>query len=296
MATRRQRSNNRHNAQLLAVPWWVWLLLAGIIFFLLHFIASMNLSGKPPGAVIALSAFKSVASVLRYFVPIPFVFMAAASAFRSLSARPSELRYEYGQSIEPSFSPRHEQPKPDVSKALTLDLLCSLDWRRFEETCAEYFRCLNFHAITQSHGPDGGVDIQLAHVGEPGRIVGLVQCKQWAKPVGPKLMREFLGVMVDAKVDGGIFITTSTFVPEARSFGIANKIDLIDGERLVELINARSPAERSRILAVATDGDYLTPTCVACGIKMVRRNGDAGAFWGCSNFPRCRKTMEMAEP
>lgn len=265
---------------------------------LLRWLANMP---SPKGNITAALSHSFMGVLLHfgaYLLPLAFLLLAVITFYINLTRAPLERIREPLHRREPTYE-QDSDDKPSsaglpTGDDITLDLLRSLDWRRFEEACAEYFRCINFHAITQSHGADGGVDIQLAHIGEPGRIVGLVQCKQWAKPVGPKLMREFLGVMVDAKISEGIFITTSTFVPEARSFAAANKIDLIDGERLVELINDLPATSRERILAVATEGDYMTPTCVACGIKLVRRQGEAGAFWGCINFPRCRKTMEMA--
>ena len=38
------------------------------------------------------------------------------------------------------------------------------------------------------------------------------------------------------------------------------------------------------------------PTCPKCGLAMVRRarGRDGAPFWGCSTFPRCRGTREMA--
>ena len=40
----------------------------------------------------------------------------------------------------------------------------------------------------------------------------------------------------------------------------------------------------------------INGTCASCGVKMVARTparGGAG-FWGCANFPRCRRTLPMA--
>lgn len=207
-------------------------------------------------------------------------------------ARPSEsaVRVPDSSRLDPVyFQDIRDTPDP----TLTLDLLRQIDWKLFEEVCAAYFRCLDFHAVTQSHGPDGGIDITLSHADAPEKVVGLVQCKQWAAPVGPKPVRELLGVMVDARVAEGIFITSSTFHVEAQVFAASNKIDLIDGERLLHLIRKLSPADQERLLAVATRGDYLTPSCAACGVKLVRRTGRQGnGFWGCANYPRCRVTMD----
>lgn len=46
--------------------------------------------------------------------------------------------------------------------------------------------------------------------------------------------------------------------------------------------------KQATLLKQAFRGDYRTPTCAACGIKMVERKGSAGAFWGCQNYPGCK--------
>ncbi|MBR7560705.1 topoisomerase DNA-binding C4 zinc finger domain-containing protein, partial [Mycobacterium tuberculosis] len=37
-----------------------------------------------------------------------------------------------------------------------------------------------------------------------------------------------------------------------------------------------------------------TPSCPACGVKLVARNGKSGVFWGCSNYWKgCRYTLQI---
>ncbi len=128
------------------------------------------------------------------------------------------------------------------------------------------------------------------------KIVNIVQCKCWDKrQVGPKPMRELLGVMTANKVARGTFITSSSFNREAREFGAANGIHIIDGEQLLKQITERSAEEQERLMAVATAGDYLTPTCASCGTKMIRRmtKKDKSQFWGCENYPRCKMKLSV---
>jgi hypothetical protein len=35
--------------------------------------------------------------------------------------------------------------------------------------------------------------------------------------------------------------------------------------------------------------------CPKCGVRMVKREGARGVFWGCPNFPKCRHTMAGEE-
>ena len=58
----------------------------------------------------------------------------------------------------------------------------------------------------------------------------------------------------------------------------------------------RLPGEKSEaLLAFATAGDYTTPTCPSCGVKMKAVAGSGGRpdFWGCKNYPRCRQKLGM---
>ena len=115
--------------------------------------------------------------------------------------------------------------------------------------------------------------------------------------VGPKEVREFLGVMTDRKVSEGIFVTTSVFHDESIRLAVYNHIDLIDGKDLLKKIRALSSAQQERLLKVATEGDYLTPSCPSCGIKLItrERGKDKSKFWGSLNFPSCRCTLAISE-
>ena len=53
---------------------------------------------------------------------------------------------------------------------------------------------IDFRAVTQAQGPDGGIDIILYSADNPESIGALVQCKRWTSLVGPKAVREFLGL------------------------------------------------------------------------------------------------------
>jgi len=85
--------------------------------------------------------------------------------------------------------------------------------------------------------------------------------------------------MAHEKVAKGIFVTTGEYTQEAIAFANENPITLITGEMLMKGILALPDDAKGRLLAVATEGDYTTPSCPSCGIKMIRRSSDRGAFW-----------------
>lgn len=79
------------------------------------------------------------------------------------------------------------------------------------------------------------------------------------------------------------------------AFARDNGINPLDIKGLLALIAQRTPEQQQALLDVAFDGDYWRSTCVNCGTKMVERTRrkDGGAFWGCSNYPRCKTTLPM---
>lgn len=172
--------------------------------------------------------------------------------------------------------------------------LRSLEWKRYEEVCMEYLRIRNCAAEVTCNGADGGVDIKIHD--KDGTLFAVAQCKSWSKPIGVALIRELYGVMASDKVKYGIFLTTSIFSPDAIEFAKGKSLILIDADEFVKLINELNEEDRLKLSKIATEGDYTTPTCVKCNVKMVKRtvkNGQhaGNEFWGCANYPRCKNKM-----
>lgn len=190
---------------------------------------------------------------------------------------------------------RSAQPAKSKPVAWSLALLREMEWKRFEEVSAAYFRELGLISKTIRCGADGGVDATLYAPGseEP---VAIVQCKAWnSYTVGVKPVRELLGVMAAQRVPKGIFMATGRYTAEALQFAQDNPLELMSGEQILSRIAALTPESQQRLLVVATEGDYMVPTCPSCGIKMVAREGrDGKPFWGCRNFPRgCRQRFQI---
>jgi restriction system protein len=152
-------------------------------------------------------------------------------------------------------------------------------------------------ANVTENGADGGVDVLLYSTSEPEKVVGVVQCKAWTKQlVGVKEVRELLGIMTDAGCPHGIYLTTSGYTAEAKAFAEGKQIHLRDSAQLLTLIKTLSVEKQDKILKQITAGDYTTPSCPNCGVKLVARgskkaNRSGQWFWGCPGFPRCRYTM-----
>jgi restriction system protein len=85
---------------------------------------------------------------------------------------------------------------------------------------------------------DGGID-GIIKEDKLGLDVVYIQAKRWdSNSVGRPDVMQFAGALQAQKANKGIFITTSRFTEEARSYvaQIGSKIVLIDGEQLAQLM------------------------------------------------------------
>jgi len=156
------------------------------------------------------------------------------------------------------------------SSAWTPELLRHLEWRRFEELCAAYFEARGL-------GPS-----VVAH------------CRAWSPyPVGLKPLQELRAAMSAAGAGEGLMVSGGRFTAAAAELARKEHIELIDGTRLLAELAGLAPEKSAALLKLATTGDFLTPTCPDCAIKMTSRRstGDGRAFWGCMNYPRCKQTF-----
>jgi restriction endonuclease Mrr len=190
-------------------------------------------------------------------------------------------------------SVRQQQATRELTQ-LTREALDQLEWRRFEELVHGYFDTQGWRPQRSRVGADGGIDIFLYRPGEH-RPGACVQCKAWRTyTVGVKPVRELLGVMAANEIPEGFFVATGGYTAEAISFAHGKPLHLITGDDLISRFRALAEADQTRVVRHAFRDDFQTPTCPSCDEKMVRREADE-PFWGCRNYPRCRRTFKMRE-
>lgn len=206
------------------------------------------------------------------------------------ATEPTALDAEWEMSSDHRIEPAGESRPATWSRRILEDM----EWKRFEDVCCAFYRAKGIKAEVTPLGPDGGVDISL-HQDElnPEVITAIVQCKAWNQTVGVKPVRELRGVMAHKKVEKAYFMAPRGFTEEARIFARENRITLLDGKLFFAMIVRLPDVQQQELLRLATEGDWMTPTCPKCGDRMVSRNGSRGRFWGCASFPRCRSTMPM---
>ena len=309
------------------LPWWAGVGIAVIAYFVCHSFATAEIAvaTKPGefGQSIAQTIVKMIASFAQYILPIIFLAGAAASAIGKAKYRgrfPRQIGTQTASGPRPNEAPGPKSVDPwsgkhgadiyptwksasaEVAQTKKVDatrwsaaLLGILEWKRFEEVCAGLFERLGFATRSAACGADGGIDIHLYRLPSD-QPVAIVQCKAWIKKVGVNVIRELRGVMNSERVAEGIFVTTSTYSDEAIAFAKANQIDLIDGDKVLKTIHKLTEEQRASLLRLATAGDYTTPTCASCGVKMIVRTPKAGGkpFWGCVNYPKCKMKLYLA--
>jgi restriction system protein len=122
----------------------------------------------------------------------------------------------------------------------TLKKLKRLTWDDFERLCVELFKKKGWSVKGNSKkGADGGVDIWMSknHIFK-GKVSAIVQCKRYEDSmVGIKVIREMYGLMYEYEVDEAYIVTTSRFTKECYKFVENKNMILIDGNKLVEMLN-----------------------------------------------------------
>jgi restriction system protein len=210
-----------------------------------------------------------------------------ASVAKAVAARFSFLHRPRDTSVQSVL-----RSKLDTRK-WSPELLKQLEWRRFEELCAAYYEALGFTTAISAPGTDGGVDIAL-HAKGSERPSSIARCKAWdAYRVGVKAVRELRGAMGAAKIGEGVLLTSGRFTQEAVKLAGQEGIQTIDGAALLDKMAALPPEKALALLKFATQGDFLTPTCPVCSIKMISRKStkEGRKFWGCRNYPACKHTF-----
>jgi restriction system protein len=249
--------------QLAVFPWWVILVISGALYVILKFILPALTFDNP-----LVKAFIKSLSIFAPYLVLLLVIVAIFSLIHRLVK---------GKMLE---------------KQTGLDSIGNLSWRQFESLVGEAFRRKGYLVLENlSEGADGGVDLRLR---KDGKLI-FVQCKHWkSKNVGVKVVRELYGIMTGKKANGGILVTYGNFTNDAKKFAGGKPIKLIAGEQLEKLI---SEVQKSGNINASSETKLV---CPKCGSEMVLRTAKKGRyagkkFWGCSEYPGCRGTLNYEE-
>lgn len=112
----------------------------------------------------------------------------------------------------------------------------SMSGEQFEQLIAKLLSKMGMDVYSTKTTGDGGIDfIALSNQALFGGKY-IIQCKRWSSPVGEPVLRDLFGVVVSERANKGILITNSSFTKSAISFAYDKTLELIDGQKLLELL------------------------------------------------------------
>jgi hypothetical protein len=215
----------------------------------------------------------------------------AVVAYRHLDREPNPYAVERNMDWGKQLSAAVPDSQP-LTNAELITQLRSIDWYQFEKIVALLYRKSGYAAISRGGAnPDGGIDLIIKKDGQ--RIA--VQCKQWRTwNVGVKAVREFLGALKDAGINQGIFITLKGYTGDAKSLADRHGIEILNETGLAKMLETTNASSDPETLAILQDEHKYCPKCEsAMVLRTAKKGNQAGQrFWGCSNYPRCRFTLQ----
>jgi restriction system protein len=126
-----------------------------------------------------------------------------------------------------------------------LDVVAGLDSRpnllklsptEFEHLVRQLFKAMGAEAWTTIPSKDGGVDAVATSKNLFFGGICLIQAKRWTGLVGLESVHALTGVMADHNATTGVLVTTSWFGRASEEFAKRNRITLINGAELKQLI------------------------------------------------------------
>ena len=246
---------------LMRLPWWVSVIVAGVVYLLLGFIVP------------------SLSSDSIFLQSIGMMFQSIAPIFALIFLLPA-----------PIAAWNSYQKRKRLDNQNNVESIRALSWKEFEELVAEAYRRQGYKVIeNDTVGADGGIDIRLKKNGQ----IHIVQCKNWrSQKVGVSIIREMYGLMVSEEASSAIVVCSGIFTQEAKNFAANKPLDLVTGAQLMELVG-QVKRSKEKTTPEKTESH---PKCPHCRNTLVPRTAMKGAnagnkFYGCSSYPKCHYTQ-----
>jgi len=156
---------------------------------------------------------------------------------------------EIEEAVARELLERISQSPPEFFEELVLELLHALGYGTSEAD------------LQRVGGPgDAGID-GIISLDKLGFEKVYVQAKRWQGSVGRPDVQGFFGALAGRRAKKGVFITTSSFSKDARSYGeqVSENVVLIDGARLTSLMieYGVGVTHYRTIRLPRVDGDYF---------------------------------------
>lgn len=182
-------------------------------------------------------------------------------------------------------------------------LLERLDLPILEKLCRVLFDQMGFAAKSTGSGSMPGIGDAIVLYGKNSKApFALLQCAVAGARVEVIQLSQVKNAMLKHGLSNGYLVTLGTIGPGAREFAAANKINLVDGAKFLELINNLPESGRNKLRETITSGHLpkVAETtsrgrsessgpmlCAKCGATMrleVKMKGpyETGKYWQCS--------------
>jgi restriction system protein len=161
----------------------------------------------------------------------------------SLEDQESDDVEEVTQTPDEAIDSAYQRLRTNLAQEL-LDKARKVEPRFFEGLVVDLLLAMGYGGSRADAGQivgktgDGGID-GVINQDKLGLDVVYIQAKRWdGHNVGGKELRAFVGALSGRKANKGVFITTASFTPDAKSYikDVQQKIVLIDGEQLAQLM------------------------------------------------------------
>ena len=196
---------------------------------------------------------------------------------------------------------RREKPAeaPELSRPRewSIDVMRRMDWKRFEGLCAAYYPTTGIQGRALHLGETGGIDVRLYQDEEdPEYATAIVRCKSsHSTRVDVNTIIELAQAMARQGIDKGFYMCRAGFDDAAVVQAAKRDITLVDGQVLLQLILRLPADDQARLLDFSTEGDWATPTCPVCNIKMAVREKKTKRYWRCPNAKSCDQRLKLVE-
>lgn len=189
---------------------------------------------------------------------------------------------------------------------MDIAFLEKLDLKTLEKVCRVLFDQMGFTAKSTATGSMPGIgEVMVLHSKSSNAPFALLQCAEVGARVELIQLAQVKNSMAKLALNNGYLITVGTTGPAAHDFAAANKINLVDGAKLVGLMNnlpetgrhllqqALAPEQVAKPAAIIPHGHSPKPpepggppVCAKCGATMklqIKHDGiyQTGKFWQC---------------
>jgi restriction system protein len=175
---------------------------------------------------------------LVFYVTFPFIlgFIVIALLRRSTPHEPVD--------------PEVERDRPDE---VVLERICDLDANEFEKMIRRFLTAFGLEEATLTSTRDA-VEV-IAYW--PQELIGGKYILNFSRslartPIESRAIREFKEAVYEERALKGIYVTTSFFSHEAREIADHYGVELVDGERLIQILRDRQPSLLAQLEKPAT--------------------------------------------